>query len=107
MHNYNIRFIFVNINIKIKFGITLRIDETMGTGLMVHFLKGGIYKNELLTPSPRDHWVGHTDAWNIPGTEDLKPYITADDKKKKWLFGTVGMAVISAILSGIMCLVLR
>ena len=53
------------------------------------------------------YWVGHTDAWNIPGTEDLKPYITADDKKKKWLFGTVGMAIVSAILSGIMCLVLR
>ena len=49
-------------------------------------------------------WVGHTQAWTIPGTEDLKPYITAKDKCKKWLFGTVGMAVISAILSGIMML---
>lgn len=47
-------------------------------------------------------WVGHTRAWTISGTEDLKPYITAKDKCKKWLFGTVGMAVISAILSGIM-----
>ena len=47
-------------------------------------------------------WVGHTKAWTIPGTEDLKPYITAKDKCKKWIFGTVGMAVISAILSGIM-----
>ena len=46
-------------------------------------------------------WVGHTKAWTIPGTEDLKPYITAKDKCKKWIFGTVGMAVISAILSGI------
>lgn len=53
------------------------------------------------------YWVGHTDAWNIPGTEDLKPYITANDKKKKWIMGTVGMAVISAVLSGIMCLILR
>ena len=53
------------------------------------------------------YWVGHTDAWNIPGTEDLKPYITAADKKKKWIFGTVGMAVVSAALSGIMCLILR
>ena len=50
------------------------------------------------------YWVGHTKAWTIPGTEDLKPYITAKDKCKKWLFGTVGMAVISAILSGIMTL---
>ena len=47
-------------------------------------------------------WVGHTKAWTIPGTEDLKPYINAQDKKRKWLFGTVGMAVISAALSGIM-----
>ena len=47
-------------------------------------------------------WVGHTDAWTIPGTEDLKPYITAADKHVKWLFGTVGMAVIAAVLSGIM-----
>ena len=46
--------------------------------------------------------VGHTNAWEIPGTEDLKPYITALDKGKKWLFGTVGMAVIAALLSGIM-----
>lgn len=47
-------------------------------------------------------WVGHTKAWTIPGTEDLKPYITAKDKRKKWMFGTVGMVVISAVLSGIM-----
>lgn len=49
-----------------------------------------------------DFWVGHTKAWTIPGTEDLKPYITAKDKRKKWLFGTVGMLVISAALSRIM-----
>ena len=48
------------------------------------------------------YWVGHTKAWTIPGTEDLKPYITGKDKRKKWLFGTVGMALISAVLSGIM-----
>ena len=51
-------------------------------------------------------WVGHTDAWTIPGTEDLKPYITAADQRVKWLFGTVGMAVIAAVLSGIMRLAL-
>ena len=54
-----------------------------------------------------DFWVGHTRAWIIPGTEDLRPYITAGDKKKKWLFGTVGLALISVILAGIMALVLR
>ena len=47
------------------------------------------------------YWVGHTNAWEIPGTEDLKPYITAKDKGKKWLFGTIGMAVISAALAAI------
>ena len=52
------------------------------------------------------YWVGHTDAWNIPGTEDLKPYITTYYKKKKWLMGTVGMAIISAILSVTMCFIL-
>jgi len=54
-----------------------------------------------------DFWVGHTRAWTIPGTEDLKPYITARDRGKKWIFGTVGMAVIAAILSGIMLLFVR
>ena len=52
-------------------------------------------------------WVGHTKAWTIPGTEDLKPYITAKDKCRKWIFGTVGMVVISAALSGIMMLFIR
>ena len=47
------------------------------------------------------YWVGHTKAWVIPGTEDLMPYISKTDKQKKWLFGTVGMAVISLILAGI------
>ena len=54
-----------------------------------------------------DYWVGHTKAWTIPGTEDLKPYITAKDKAKKWLFGTVGMAVISAALAAIMMLFMK
>ncbi len=52
-------------------------------------------------------WVGHTNAWTIPGTEDLRPYITARDKVKKWIFGTVGMAVISAVLSGMMMIFIR
>ena len=48
------------------------------------------------------YWVGHTNAWTIPGSEYLKPYITAKDKQKKWLFGTVGMAVIAAVLAAMM-----
>ena len=54
-----------------------------------------------------DWWAGHTKAWTIPGTEDLKPYITGKDKARKWLFGTAGMAVISAILAGLMALLVR
>ena len=53
-----------------------------------------------------EYWVGYTNAWIIPGTEDLRPYITAQDKQRKWIMGTVGMAVIAAALSGIMCLIL-
>lgn len=48
------------------------------------------------------YWVEHTKAWTIPGTEDLKPYITGKDKGQKWLLGTVGMAVIAAVLAGVM-----
>ena len=48
------------------------------------------------------YWVGHTNAWTIPGTEDLKPYITAKNKQKKWLFGTVGIAVIAMVLAAMM-----
>lgn len=47
------------------------------------------------------YWVGHTKAWVIPKTEDLMPYISKSDKKKKWLFGTVGMLLISLVLAGI------
>lgn len=52
-------------------------------------------------------WVCYTNAWNIPGTEDLKPYITTQDKCRKWLFGTVGLAGCSAILAGIFALLLH
>ena len=54
-----------------------------------------------------EYWVGHIDAWIIPGTEDLRPYITAKDKKQKWIMGTVGMTVIAAVLSGIMSLIIK
>ncbi len=54
-----------------------------------------------------EYWVGHTKAWEIPGTEDMKPYIGQKDKIGKWLMGTVGFAILCAILSGIMALVLK
>ena len=38
---------------------------------------------------------------------DLKPHITAEDKRKKWLFGTAGMAVIAAVPAAIMAVFVR
>ena len=52
-------------------------------------------------------WVVHTKAWTIPGTEDLKPYINTQDKCKKGLVRTVGMAVLSAALAGLMTIFLH
>lgn len=52
-------------------------------------------------------WVGHTKAWTIPGTEDMKPYINGKDKRVKWTAGTIGMAVIAAALAGIMTVFIR
>ena len=54
-----------------------------------------------------EYWVGHTKAWEIPGTEDMKPYINKKDKLGKWLMGTVGFAILSVILSGIMTVVVK
>ena len=53
------------------------------------------------------YWVGHTKAWTIPGTEDLKPYIPKKTLIVKWLIVIVGNPTIAAILSGVMLLILR
>ena len=54
-----------------------------------------------------EYWVGHTKAWEIPGTEDMKPYINKKDKLGKWLMGTVGFAIVCAALAGIMSLLVK
>lgn len=46
-----------------------------------------------------EYWVGHTKAWVIQGTEDMRPYITGRDKLMKWLMGTIGFAGLSALLA--------
>lgn len=51
-------------------------------------------------------WVGHTKAWTIPSTEDLKPYIKKQDRIKKWIIGTMGFALVSCIFAGVMSAVL-
>ncbi len=50
------------------------------------------------------YWVGHTKAWLIPGTEDLRPYIPAKMKVVKWLGTLVGSPLIAAVLAGIITL---
>ena len=48
------------------------------------------------------YWVGHTKAWTIPGTEDLKPYIPRKTLIVKWLLTIIGNPIIAAVLAGIM-----
>lgn len=50
------------------------------------------------------YWVGKTKAWDIPGTEDLKPYIPIKVLVRKWCFTVVGFPIISALIAGIITL---
>ena len=45
------------------------------------------------------YWVNHTKAWEIPGTEDLKPYINKKAWIKKWSTTLIGYPIIAAIIS--------
>ena len=44
-------------------------------------------------------WVGHTKTWEIPGTEDLKPYIPAKRHLAKWVGTCMGFPLLAAIIS--------
>ena len=48
------------------------------------------------------YWVEHTKAWDIPNTEDLKPYIPKKMKIFKWLGTIVGFAIIALIIAFVM-----
>ncbi len=48
------------------------------------------------------YWVEHTKAWDIPNTEDLKPYIPKKMKMFKWFGTIVGFALIALIIAFIM-----
>lgn len=50
-------------------------------------------------------WVGHTKAWIIPGTEDLRPYIYGKTLVRKWVGTLVGFPILAAVLAGIMQLI--
>ncbi len=47
------------------------------------------------------YWVGHTKAWDIPGTEDLKPYIPRKVMLGKWLATIMLCPSIAALLAGL------
>lgn len=51
------------------------------------------------------YWVGRTKAWNIPGTEDLKPYIPKRALFIKWTFTIMGFPIISALIAGVVSLI--
>lgn len=46
------------------------------------------------------YWVGHTKTWEIPGTEDLKPYIPVKMHVGKWLGSLIGLPLIAAAIAG-------
>lgn len=50
------------------------------------------------------YWVGHTKAWEIPGTEDLKPYIPRKTVISKWVKTCIGFPLLAAIVAGIFSL---
>lgn len=51
------------------------------------------------------YWVGKTKAWEIPGTEDLKPYIPTKVMIGKWI-GTIFLnPLIAIIVAGVMQLI--
>ena len=51
-----------------------------------------------------EYWVGHIDAWIIPGTEDLMPYIHPDSWIKK-IFGSLILYLALAALASWICTV--
>ncbi len=50
------------------------------------------------------YWVGKTKAWEIPGTEDLKPYIPAKTLIVKWFSTILLNPLIAAIVAAVMLL---
>lgn len=48
------------------------------------------------------YWVGKTKAWEIPGTEDLKPYIPKSALIVKWASTILLNPLIAAVVAGVM-----
>ena len=47
------------------------------------------------------YWVGKTKAWEIPGTEDLKPYIPPKTMLIKWISTIFLNPIIAIIVAGV------
>lgn len=52
------------------------------------------------------YWVGKTKAWEIQGTEDLKPYISTKVLIMKWISTIFLNPLIAAIVAGVVSLFL-
>ena len=50
------------------------------------------------------YWVGKTNAWNIPGTEDLKPYIPVGTLIKKWIGTLIVHPLVFLLIAWILAL---
>lgn len=48
------------------------------------------------------YWVGHTNDWIIPGTEDLRPYIKVKDHIFKWIVTLVVYPLMVALIALVM-----
>lgn len=52
-------------------------------------------------------WVGKTKAWDIEGTEDLKPYIYGRTLAAKWISTVIGYPIMAALIALIMSFILK
>lgn len=52
------------------------------------------------------YWVERTKAWEIPNTEELKPYIPKKMKIIKWLGTIVAFALIALIIALVMSIII-
>ncbi len=53
------------------------------------------------------YWVNHTEAWIIPGTEELRPYISKKTWIRKWTGTLIGFPLIAAIIAGLVSIIIK
>ena len=107
----DMRIVGALINLSIFAGIPLLVYAVNGTrGFLSAFkemciieLIAGLFDRLFIDW----YWVNHTKAWEIPGTEDLKPYINRKAWIKKWIGTLVGFPLVAAVISSIMSLIIK